>query len=707
MSNFENLFKKAYEFLQDGKNEKALIKLNEAEKSFSEDGNEIEITQEDIEILRGSIYFSLGDSENASNSFKKALELNHSSSEASLGLGLLFFSDNMNKEAKEMIEWAVKNDPKNERAAEALRKLNVKLGFPQMHNSLLNDEEETDLSSESENDLLNKAYSLFIADNFDEALRLTQKIKKTKRKEAEILKGNIYLSIGKLEDAKESFENVLRIDPKSSAAFNGLAEYFNSKHKLDDAKTMYEYALKSNPDDQFALLGLSKINKELGFSPFHYLNAAFNELDFPKEIRTKLDESFQLFNDKNFSESVNVLENIEEELKNVSVSEEALASVKNFLGFNYLALKKLDEAKNLFENALMLNPNSSQASAGLGEVLFISGNDKDAKIMYEWAVKNNPDNIFAVKGLAKVNRSLNLPADNNSLALGVATESADEFSKLLTSAYELFDKKEYGKVLEVLEHASELLDESSINRETKKSFSSIKNFKGFCYLAMNHIDEAHSNFEESLRLNPNSSQACAGLGEIFYLQGKDEQAKTMFEWALKNEPNNQFAIAELKKVKENLNSTDGEVKNKNELATFARNLIEEGYKLFKNKKFEDSLNKLDTAEKMIEENFSEEENALAICSLNNFMGFNYLSLAKDDFAQTKFEKSLGINPQSSQACAGLGEVFSHKGKDKEAKTMFEWAVKNNPNNNYAVLGLTRVNKILGYEENHNSLLEKE
>ncbi len=136
-------------------------------------------------------------------------------------------------------------------------------------------------------------------------------------------------------------------------------------------------------------------------------------------------------------------------------------------------------------------------------------------------------------------------------------------------------------------------------------------------------------------------------------------------------------------------------------------MIEEGYELFENRKFEDSLNKLDAAEKMIEENFSEEENALAICSLNNFMGFNYLSLAKDDYAQTKFEKSLEINPQSSQACAGLGEVFSHKGKDEEAKTMFEWAVKNNPNNNYAVLGLTRTNKILGYEERHNSLLEKE
>ena len=61
------------------------------------------------------------------------------------------------------------------------------------------------------------------------------------------------------------------------------------------------------------------------------------------------------------------------------------------------------------------------------------------------------------------------------------------------------------------------------------------------------------------------------------------------------------------------------------------------------------------------------------------------------------------NPNSSQACAGLGEVLFLSGKDKEAKTMYEWGVKNNPLNQFAVEGLIKVNKVLGIQENHNTL----
>ena len=42
--------------------------------------------------------------------------------------------------------------------------------------------------------------------------------------------------------------------------------------------------------------------------------------------------------------------------------------------------------------------------------------DKEAKTMYEYALENNPDNQFALGGLEKVNKILNLSETNSSMA---------------------------------------------------------------------------------------------------------------------------------------------------------------------------------------------------------------------------------------------------------------------------------------------------
>ena len=73
-----------------------------------------------------------------------------------------------------------------------------------------------------------------------------------------------------------------------------------------------------------------------------------------------------------------------------------------------------NSAKTCFENALNLNPNSSQACAGLGEILFLDEKDDEAKTMFEWGVKNNPANQFALAGLEKANQNLGLESVHTS-----------------------------------------------------------------------------------------------------------------------------------------------------------------------------------------------------------------------------------------------------------------------------------------------------
>jgi tetratricopeptide (TPR) repeat protein len=73
-------------------------------------------------------------------------------------------------------------------------------------------------------------------------------------------------------------------------------------------------------------------------------------------------------------------------------------------------------------------------------------------------------------------------------------------------------------------------------------------------------------------------------------------------------------------------------------------------------------------------------------------------------AKEYFEQELSLNPNSSQACVGLGEIFFQQGQHDNAKIMFEWAIKNDPNNSAAIQSLSRVNEIMGVEINHNSLM---
>lgn len=285
----------------------------------------------------------------------------------------------------------------------------------------------------------------------------------------------------------------------------------------------------------------------------------------------------------------------------------------------------------------------------------------------------------------------------------------------VSKAYELFSVKQFESALDVLESSNENIQQELTKVEDSKRdeyISSMCNFKGFIFLGMDDTNSAKDCFEQGLQANPNSSQACAGLGEVLFLQEKDEEAKVMFEWALDLNPQNEFARAGLIKINKSLglpnfhNTMEEQALSDDEQVIFNK-CITDAYKLFKEKKFEDSIEKIDRAEGLITKGILSNTAFLKISSLENFKGFNHLALDHFDSAQACFEKSLNLDSTSSQACAGIGELYYLKGMDLEAKTMFEFAVKHDPQNDFAMSGLAKVNKALGLEEYDNTKVKNE
>lgn len=84
------------------------------------------------------------------------------------------------------------------------------------------------------------------------------------------------------------------------------------------------------------------------------------------------------------------------------------------------------------------------------------------------------------------------------------------------------------------------------------SYEDLLNLGGNISLAINNLERAAEYFETELTENSNSSQACVGLGQVLYQGEKYEQAKLMFEWALKYDESNEHALKFLNEVNEKL-----------------------------------------------------------------------------------------------------------------------------------------------------------
>jgi len=533
------------------------------------------------------------------------------------------------------------------------------------------------------------------------------------------LAGNISMLDGNFDVAKIYFEKALNQDPASSLACSGLGDILFISGNYEAAKTMYEWGVKNDQGNQAAIEGLSKVNKLYNYP--QDANSLIESIKDKKEIENRPDESkpetqkliedaYELFNRKNFDNALNKLTNAEKlfngQLSNPTDTKFA-SSFYNMKGFIYLGLDDIDKAKSCFEKALNLEPNSSQACAGLGEVLFLTEQDQQAKIMFEWAVKNNPDNLFAIGGLKKINKILGLAENDSSLdenkRYKETSELKSDLNEILTASFELFGKKNFLEAITKLDNAKGLF----YSQNEKNFISAFENLKGLNYLGLDEKEKARERFEAALNVNPESSQALAGLGELFYLNNNDTDAKIMFEKALNNNPVNLFAAGGLSKVNRILglpydhSDLEDNVSNVDSFKFKAalNQILESSFELFGLKYFDEAIENLNKSEEL----FYSQKNIELISAFENLKGFNYLGLDNKEAARECFETALNINPKSSQACAGLAELFYLEGKDKEAKTMYEYALENNPDNQFALGGLEKVNKLLNLSETNNTM----
>lgn len=596
------------------------------------------------------------------------------------------------------------------------------------------------------------------------------------------LAGNISLLVGNVNNARSYFEKALNIDKSSSLACSGLGDVLFVEGSYEASKTMYEWAVKNNPQNKAAVEGLSKVNKMFNLPEDE--NSLFNResesnpsvaefAEIKPDPGKIIEEAYDLFNGKDFESALDRLSEAEN-LFNGQLSgpsdKELAVSFHNMKGFVYLGLNENDKARDCFEKALNINPQSSQACAGLGETLFLTGRDEQAKIMYEQAVKNNPGNLFAVGGLQKLNKILGYPEGHSSIDneadaaddkkishrdefgnlfnnLNLSGKGAEigvqegVFSKTLRSEWKgeelyLIDRWKYSEDYKDIANVSDekqkefylsvvekFADDRSVHIIRKDSLAAAEQFPDgyfdWIYLDADHSFEGCSRDLEAWYPKIKTGGILAGHdylegvfpGGVFgvksavdgFIKNLDVKLyltdeNTIKSWYfIKPSPDRNEMEPQTAGEKTAPGKDD---KESEKLQSTLNSILEASFELFGLKYFDESIEKLRKAE----DDFYYCNNKELLVAFENLKGFNYLGLNENDNARRSFEKALNINPNSSQACAGLGELFYLNGKEKESKTMYEYAVKNNPDNKFAVDGLEKVNKILGLPVENNSLL---
>ncbi|OGF28956.1 hypothetical protein A2477_01345 [Candidatus Falkowbacteria bacterium RIFOXYC2_FULL_47_12] len=78
------------------------------------------------------------------------------------------------------------------------------------------------------------------------------------------LLGQLYFEQGKLIEARETLEHVLKLTQEDADVYTQLAEVAESEQQPDKAKTYYQQSLKLNSENARTLFRLAELNKETG-----------------------------------------------------------------------------------------------------------------------------------------------------------------------------------------------------------------------------------------------------------------------------------------------------------------------------------------------------------------------------------------------------------------------------------------------------------
>ncbi len=401
-------------------------------------------------------------------------------------------------------------------------------------------------------------------------------------------------NLGNYEDAANSINQLLTIDPSNSSLQKLLAEYYQRAKKYEDALKIINDVISLYPDDldareRKAQIYLAQDKWKDAAEQYDYI---VNQHDVPFDVKLRIGASFfeaSLKDSTLTPYAKNFFNTIEKDttswqvkmyLGAIAINEKNdSAAIKQFssatklaswnveawvrLGGLYFDNHKYEDAAKVMNEAIKSFPEDFRVNLILGLSLAQSNKNSEAKQYLKKAVDLNPKDLNALSAYAftlsqlkendeaiiYLNRALDIsPNDVNLLGtLGLIYDSQKDWSKCdsvykkalqIDSSNALVNNNYAYSLSERGIKLNQAMEMSEIALNADPGNSAYLDTMGWIYYKMGVFNKAKDYVEKALKTGGEKSDLLDHLGDIEFKMGNKDRAKTTWEKALKLDKSN-------------------------------------------------------------------------------------------------------------------------------------------------------------------------
>ena len=212
------------------------------------------------------------------------------------------------------------------------------------------------------------------------------------------------------------------------------------------------------------------------------------------------------------------------------------------IGLTYRKMGKDDEAIEIFEKAVAMKPNYTDALQHLAELYYYKKGDRELGLAFNDAAQEKAYTYEVQKALGDLcfkHGSYNWARIKYNTAARLASTPE---AKLLMKALAAAAAAKKGDIA----RAQNELD--ALSQENPDA-APIHYLKGEIAVAQNELQKAEAEFKKALEIDPTLEYAALALGELYIKQGKEDEALKLWEGFLQENPKARLVAWKLNKVK--------------------------------------------------------------------------------------------------------------------------------------------------------------
>jgi len=314
---------------------------------------------------------------------------------------------------------------------------------------------------------------------------------------AKLIRASAYLGLNRLDQARSELKQILDVNPNSQEAMIQMGVVLVNEKKYKESEDAFRKSYDLNPANSRGLMGLSEVIMAQN-QPERAMQVLRAEIEkYPTRLEFRLALADIEVRARKFdlavAEFTGLLDKVDRKSAMAADLYVRLGQTYRFAGNGAAAVDALQKARDILpNNAMVLN--------SLAQTLDAVGQPKEAKVVYESALRIESENPVALNNLAYI----------------IAESVGGDLDQALTFAQRANQK---------LPQATEVADTL-----------------GWIYLKKNLPDNALEIFKNNVVKAPKNSTYHYHLAMAFYQKGDKVRAKQELQTALSNNPSKEEAV---------------------------------------------------------------------------------------------------------------------------------------------------------------------